>query len=72
MTVAEPYPWQEALIIVNLIAICLETIDSLFAACKTVFAVIELFRVSIFAVDTLVEIFALFLGIGRFVFRRAA
>ena len=40
-----------ALIIVNLIAICLETIDSLFAAYKTVFVVIELVSVSIFAVE---------------------
>ena len=40
-----------ALIIVNLIAICLETIDSLFAAHKTVFVVIELVSVSIFAVE---------------------
>jgi hypothetical protein len=61
-----------ALIIVNMIAICLETIDSLFAAYKTVFVVVELVSVSIFAVDAFVEIFALFLGIGGFVFRRAA
>ena len=40
-----------ALIIVNLIAICLETIDSLFSAYKTVFVVIELVSVSIFAVE---------------------
>ena len=40
-----------ALIIVNLIAICLETIDSLFAAYKTVFVMIELVSVSIFAVE---------------------
>jgi len=40
-----------ALIIVNLIAICLETIDSLFAAYKTVFVLIELVSVSIFAVE---------------------
>ena len=40
-----------ALIIVNLRAICLETIDSLFAAYKTVFVVIELVSVSIFAVE---------------------
>ena len=61
-----------ALIIVNLIAICLETIDSLFAAYKTVFVVVELVSVSIFAVDAFVEIFALFLGIGGFIFRCAA
>ena len=38
-----------ALIFVNLIAICLETIDSLFAAHKNVFVMIELVSVSICA-----------------------
>ena len=40
-----------ALIIVNLVAICLEAIDSLFAAYKTVFVLIELVSVSIFGVE---------------------
>lgn len=39
------------LIIVNLIAVCLETIDSLFISYQTVFMVIEVFSVSIFSVE---------------------
>ena len=36
------------LIVVNLFAVCLETIDSLFAAYKSIFVAIELISVSIF------------------------
>lgn len=39
------------LIVVNLIAVCLETIDSLSAAYKPIFDAIELFSVSIFSIE---------------------
>ena len=39
------------LIVVNLIAVCLETIDSLFAAYKPIFIAVELVSVSIFSVE---------------------
>ena len=39
------------LIVVNLVAVCLETIDSLFAAYKPIFVTIELFSVSIFSIE---------------------
>ena len=39
------------LIVVNLIAVCLETIDSLFLEYKTIFVVVELVSVSIFSVE---------------------
>ena len=39
------------LIVVNLIAVCLETIDSLFAAYKPIFVAIELVSVSIFSIE---------------------
>ena len=39
------------LIVVNLIAVCLETIDSLSAAFKPIFDAIELFSVSIFSIE---------------------
>ena len=39
------------LIIVNLIAVCLETIDSLFAAYKPIFIAVELVSVSIFSIE---------------------
>ena len=39
------------LIVVNLVAVCLETVDSLFAAYKPIFVTIELFSVSIFRLN---------------------
>ena len=39
------------LIVVNLFAVCLETIDSLFAAYKPIFVAIELISVSIFSIE---------------------
>ena len=39
------------LIVVNLIAVCLETIDSLFAAYTPIFVVVELVSVSIFSIE---------------------
>ena len=39
------------LIVVNLIAVCLETIDSLFAAYKPIFIAVELVSVSIFSIE---------------------
>ena len=39
------------LIVINLIAVCLETIDSLFAAYKPIFIAVELVSVSIFSVE---------------------
>ena len=39
------------LIVVNLIAVCLETIDSFFAAYKPIFVAIELVSVSIFSIE---------------------
>jgi len=39
------------LIVVNLIAVCLETIDSLYAAYKPIFVAVELVSVSIFSIE---------------------
>ena len=39
------------LIVVNLIAVCLETIDSLFTAYKSLFIAVELVSVSIFSIE---------------------
>ena len=39
------------LIVVNLIAVCLETIDSLFLEYKKIFVVVEFVSVSIFSVE---------------------
>ena len=39
-----------SLIVLNLLAVCLETIDSLYAQYQTVFTLIELISVSIFSI----------------------
>ncbi len=46
------------LIVVNLIAICLETIDSLFVAYKTIFLAVELVSVSIFSIEYALRIWS--------------
>ena len=46
------------LIVVNLIAVCLETIDSLFLEYKTIFLVVELVSVSIFSVEYVLRIWS--------------
>ena len=46
------------LIVVNLIAVCLETIDSLFLEYKTIFIVVELVSVSIFSVEYVLRIWS--------------
>ena len=46
------------LIIVNLIAVCLETIDSLFVAYKTIFVAVELVSVSIFSIEYVLRIWS--------------
>ena len=46
------------LIIVNLIAVCLETIDSLFGQYKTIFVAVELISVSIFSIEYVLRIWS--------------
>ena len=46
------------LIVVNLIAVCLETIDSLFAQYKTIFVAVELISVSIFSIEYVLRIWS--------------
>ena len=46
------------LIVVNLIAVCLETIDSLFASYELIFFAVELFSVSIFSVEYALRIWS--------------
>ena len=46
------------LIIINLIAVCLETIDSLFVAYKAIFVAIELVSVSIFSIEYVLRIWS--------------
>ena len=46
------------LIVVNLIAVCLETIDSLFLEYKTIFVVVELVSVSIFSIEYVLRIWS--------------
>ena len=46
------------LIVVNLIAVCLETIDSLFLEYKTIFVAIELVSVSIFSIEYVLRIWS--------------
>ena len=40
-----------SLIVLNLLAVCLETIDSLYSQYRTVFTLIELISVSIFSIE---------------------
>ena len=46
------------LIVVNLIAVCLETIDSLFLEYKTIFLAVELVSVSIFSIEYVLRIWS--------------
>ena len=46
------------LIVINLIAICLETIDSLFVAYKTIFVAVELVSVFIFSIEYVLRIWS--------------
>ena len=46
------------LIVVNLIAVCLETIDSLFLEYKTIFVAVELVSVSIFSIEYVLRIWS--------------
>ena len=46
------------LIIVNVIAVCLETVDSIYADYKTIFKAIEFISVSIFALEYVVRIWS--------------
>jgi voltage-gated potassium channel len=46
------------LIVVNLIAVCLETIDSLFLEYKTIFVAVELVSVSIFSIEYMLRIWS--------------
>ena len=46
------------LIVVNLIAVCLETIDSLFLEYKTIFVSVELVSVSIFSIEYVLRIWS--------------
>ena len=46
------------LIIVNVIAVCLETVDSIYANYKTIFKAIEFISVSIFALEYAVRIWS--------------
>ena len=46
------------LIVVNLIAICLETIDSLYVEYKTIFVAVELVSVSIFSIEYALRIWS--------------
>ena len=46
------------LIVVNLVAVCLETIDSLFLEYKTIFVAIELVSVSIFSIEYVLRIWS--------------
>jgi len=46
------------LIVVNLIAVCLETIDSLFAAYSSIFIAVELISVSIFSIEYVLRIWS--------------
>ena len=46
------------LIVVNLIAVCLETIDSLFLEYKTIFVTVELVSVSIFSIEYVLRIWS--------------
>jgi voltage-gated potassium channel len=47
-----------ALIVLNLLAVCLETIDSLFAQYQTIFTLIEMISVSIFSIEYVVRIWS--------------
>ena len=47
-----------ALIVLNLLAVCLETIDSLYAQYRTVFRLIELISVSIFSIEYALRIWS--------------
>ena len=49
-----------SLIVLNLLAVCLETIDSLYAQYRTVFTLIELISVSIFSIEILDGIYFTF------------
>ena len=46
------------LIVVNLVAVCLETIDSLFLEYKTIFVAVELVSVSIFSIEYVLRIWS--------------
>ena len=46
------------LIVVNLIAVCLETVDSLYAAYKPIFVAVELISVSIFSIEYVLRIWS--------------
>ena len=47
-----------ALIVLNLLAVCLETIDSLFVKYRTIFMLIELISVSIFSIEYVLRIWS--------------
>ena len=47
-----------ALIVLNLLAVCLETVDSLYAQHRTVFTLIELISVSIFSIEYVLRIWS--------------
>jgi len=47
-----------SLIVLNLLAVCLETIDSLYAQYRTVFTLIELISVSIFSIEYALRIWS--------------